>query len=87
MSNETSTLSTGKYEIELDQNGVVIFTVSERGEKQWLATVLDPETATNIVEGLILVEHKRFYRPEAAPIFNTVDVEDKPVPPFLTKGG
>jgi hypothetical protein len=87
MSNEASTLSTGKYDIEFGEKGTNIFTTdAESGQRQWMATVSDPETATKVVEGLILVEHKRFYRPEAAPVFHTVENKDKPVPPFLTKG-
>ena len=84
MSKTVSTLSTGKYTVEFDKDGTSIFTIdAQNGKKQWLASVSDPNLATIIVEGLILVEHKRFYHPEAGPTFSTD--QNKPLPPFLKK--
>ncbi len=81
---KTSTLSTGEYTIKLDENGASIFAVdANSGAQRWIAATLDPTIATNIVEGLILVEYKRFYHPEAIPVFSPE--EDKPLPPFLKK--
>jgi len=82
---EKTTLSTGKYTIELSNGPSIIYKIDEEGGKQWLCSTTDPETAMSIVEGLVLVEHKRFYHPEATP-------EIKPstgtfVPPFLKRKG
>ena len=80
-----STLTTANYHIEFDKDGTYIYTLDEKGDnKQWLASTTDPETATRIVEGLVLVEHKRFYHPETEPVFTSGD--GKPLPPFLKKG-
>lgn len=83
--NNTSTLQTGKYTIEFSSSGTAIFTIDDFGDKKWLATTTDPDTAMVIVEGLILVEHKRFYHPEANPVLR--DKENKPLPPFLIRNG
>ena len=78
---EKSTLSTGKYHIELDDGPSVIYKFDDDGNKSWVATTSDPNTAMQIIEGLILVEHKRFYHPEATP---TVTAKgNRPLPPFL----
>ena len=78
------TLSVGNYSIESEQNGFAIYAEAEIGAKDWIATALDPEVAMRIVEGLILVEMKRFYYPDSDPTFK--DQGGKPVPPFLKKG-
>ena len=71
---EKSTLSTGKYTIEFDNGPSVIYKLDDHGNKVWIASAGDPQLAMQIIEGLILVEHKRFYRPEAGP---TVTVTNK----------
>ena len=78
------TLSVGNYTIELSPGGFGIFASDDFGDRQWVATAPDPEVAMKIVEGLIMVEMKRFYHPESAPVFKTT--EGKPLPPFLKKG-
>jgi len=83
-SNEISTLKTGKYSIEFSGSGTAIFAQNEDGEKKWIATTTDPAQAMVIVEGLIMVEHKRFYHPETIPVLK--DAENKPLPPFLKRG-
>jgi hypothetical protein len=79
-----TTLSVGNYSIESETTGFVIYAETERGAKEWVAKTLDPETAMRIVEGLILVEMKRFYYPESDPTFK--DQVGNPLPPFLKKG-
>lgn len=79
--NNTPTLSVGNYTIEMASGGFGIFATDELGDKQWVATAPDPEVAMKIVEGLILVEIKRFYHPESAPVLK--GTEGKPLPPFL----
>jgi hypothetical protein len=81
MSEDKPTLSVGKYIIELAKGGFGVFATDEFGEKQWVATAPDPEVAMKIVEGLIMVEMKRFYHPESKPVLKGKD--DKPLPPFL----
>ncbi len=91
---EVSTLKTGKYSIEFSAGGTMIYAVGEGDEKEWIATVADPDTATQVVEGLILVEQKRFYHPDSAPVFTTHTEggeddsaqQQTPTPPFLKLG-
>lgn len=80
---EKTTLSTGKYTIELSNGPSIIYKIDEFGTKEWLCSTTDPETAMAIVEGLILVEYKRFYHPEAQP--NIKSTTASPIPPFLRK--
>ena len=80
---EKNTLSTGKYHIEFDNGPSIIYKFDDGGNKIWVATAPDPNTAMQIIEGLILVEHKRFYHPEATPTVTTED--SKPLPPFLKR--
>ena len=80
---EKSTLSTGKYHIEIDEGPSVIYKFDDDGNKIWVATTSDPVIAMQIIEGLILVEHKRFYHPEATPTVSVKD--DKPLPSFLKR--
>ncbi len=78
---EKSTLSTGKYFIEISDGPSVIYKFDENENKVWIASAPDPDIAMRIIEGLILVEHKRFYHPEAEP---TISVNNSvPTPPFL----
>ncbi len=71
---EKSTLSTGKYTIEFSNGPSAIYKFDDDGNKIWVASAGDPQLAMEIIEGLILVEHKRFYHPESAP---TVTMETK----------
>lgn len=84
MSNEKTTLSTGKYSIEQSSGVATIYAEDTGGNKQWVASTTDPMKAMEIVEGLVLVEMKRFYYPESVPDIKTNDAS-KPVPPFLKK--
>lgn len=68
---ETPTLRTGNYVIELSNGPSVVSRVEEKsGAKEWVCTCPDPEAAMTVVEGLILVENKRFYYPESTPNLN-----------------
>jgi len=78
------TLSVGNYSITQSAGGFGIFLSNELTEDQWVATAPDPEMAMKIVEGLVMVEMKRFYHPESAPILKGAD--SKPLPPFIKKG-
>lgn len=78
------TLSAGNYTIEIAPGGFGIFAEDDFGDRQWVATAPDPEVAMKIVEGLIMVEMKRFYHPDSAPVLKSA--EGKPLPPFLKKG-
>jgi len=81
---EGPTLSAGNYTIELAPGGFGIFVTDSLGDREWVATAPDPEMAMRIVEGLIMVEMKRFYHPDSAPVFKSN--EGKPLPPFLKRG-
>lgn len=80
-----ATLSTGKYTIELSSGATMIYKISEEGEKIWFCSTTDPSAAMDIVEGMILVEYKRFYHPEAAPKVSTAVPKENPSPPFLKR--
>jgi len=86
VSKEFATLSTGKYTINLDDKGFSIYTMDASGQKEWVASAADPQIAMNIVEGLIMVEIKRFYHPDTAPVLKPEVEEKKPLPPFLKVG-
>jgi len=77
------TLSAGKYKIELANGATQIFCEEEDGGKYWVASTTDPNKAMEIVEGLVLVEMKRFYHPESTPKISSED--SKTPPPFLRK--
>ncbi len=64
---EKSTLTTGKYTIEFSDGPSHIYTFDDNKNKTWIASAADPQLAMQIIEGLILVEHKRFYHPDSAP--------------------
>jgi len=72
---EKSTLTTGKYTIEFSDGPSNIYAFDENKNKTWIAAVADPQLAMQIIEGLILVEHKRFYHPDSAPEI-TVETKD-----------
>lgn len=88
MSNETpvqkATLSTGKYTIELSKGASAVYKIDEGGNKIWVCSAGDPQVAMEIIEGLILVEHKRFYYPDSAPKVGAAETT-KIAPPFLKK--
>jgi hypothetical protein len=81
MSEDSPTFSVGNFSIELAPGGFGIFSTNEFGGKEWVATAPDPEVAMKIVEGLILVDVKRFYHPESKPVLK--GAEGKSLPPFL----
>lgn len=83
MIDESPTLAVGNYSIELISEGFGVFNTDEFNNKERVAIVLDPEVGMRVVEGLILVDMKRFYHPEAAPVISSA--EGKPLPPFLEK--
>lgn len=83
MNEEKTRLSADKYVIEQSEHGFVIYANHELGGQEWIATASDPKVAMDIVEGLILVEMKRFYYPDSDPTF--VSGDEKPLPPFLKK--
>ncbi len=75
-------LSVGNYNIEMSSGGFAIFVTDEEGgERNWICTAADPEIAMSIVEGLVLVETKRFYYPESNPVFK--DADGGKLPSFL----
>lgn len=84
---ETKTLTTGQYTIELSDGPSQIYKLDEEGAKIWICAASDPDIAMTIIEGLILVEHKRFYHPEATPTVKMAgaEKEQKTVPLFLRK--
>lgn len=79
-----TTLSTGQYTIEVGNGPSHIFRFDEESNKHWVCSTTDPNQAMQIVEGLVLVEMKRFYYPESNPVINPEE-KDKPVPPFLKR--
>ncbi len=74
-SQEKTTLTTGKYTIEFSDGPSHIYKFDKTQNKIWVASASDPDTAMQIIEGLILVEHKRFYHPEATPNITVVPKE------------
>jgi hypothetical protein len=64
---EKATLSTGQYFIELSNGPSQVYKKETLGPKVWVCSAADPQTAMTIIEGLILVEQKRFYYPESKP--------------------
>ena len=70
-------LSVGKYTIDLDSGGCKIYSLGEGGHKSFICgEIPDPQIAMQIIEGLIMVEYKRFYYPESSPTFE--QKEEKP---------
>ncbi len=84
MSEEKTTLKYSNYTIEITETGFGVF-AEETGsqEKEWVCTAADPQVAMSIIEGLVLLEHKRFHYPDSEPTFQSGN--DKPLPPFLRK--
>lgn len=78
-----ATLKTGKYTVKIGGSAAQIFSVDEAGVEHWLASAKDLELATAIVEGLILVETKRFYHPDSVPKFSAE--VPKTTPSFLQR--
>ena len=79
---QKSTLSTGKYTIELSKGASAVYKFDDEENKIWVCSASDPQVAMDIIEGLILVEHKRFYYPESTPV---ISMEQGPSQPFLKK--
>lgn len=71
---KTGTLSTGNYVVETSDGPSPIYKIDKQGNKIWVASASDPQVAMEIIEGLILVEYKRFYYPESTPSI-TVETE------------
>jgi len=84
MLKDKNTLSTGKFHIEQTNGSACIFTEDAEGNREWIASTLDPFRAMEIVEGLLLVEMKRFYYPESTPQING-NSSGKSIPPFLQR--
>lgn len=84
---DKATLSTGKYTIELNSGATMVYKIDDLGNKVWFCSTTDPSAAMDIVEGLILVEYKRFYHPEAAPkvTSSVAPAQEAPQPPFLKR--
>lgn len=80
---EKSTLSAGKYVIDLDKGATHVYTVDEDGARTWVCATTDPKQAMEIVEGLVMVETKRFYYPQSSPDVSSSTAS--PVPPFLKR--
>ena len=81
-----TTLSADKYTIELSNGPSHIFKFDKEKQKIWIASAADPDLAMQIIEGLILVEHKRFYYPESTPNVTTeIKESSPPSPPFLKR--
>ena len=74
------TLSVGKYFIELSNGPAIVYCLDESGEKRWICSTTDPQKGMDIIEGLILVETKRFYYPETG---HKINNEESNKPPFL----
>jgi hypothetical protein len=80
---EAGALTHGKYTIDLGSGGCSVYTFKGDQKVFLCGGIADPELAMAIVEGLLLVEAKKFYAPDAA---RTVTVEDgETVPPFLKR--
>lgn len=86
------TLSVGKYTLETSSEATHIYALDDIGTKSWIASTLDPEMGMKIVEGLILVEIKRFYHPDSTPTLKMEGAEEAkkepgPEVPFLNLKG
>ncbi len=82
---ENSQLSVDQYTIDLDAAGCKIYKLGKEGQKTFICGEIgDPKTAMEIIEGLIMVEYKRFYYPDSKPTFEKDAVSPKTaVTPFL----
>jgi len=84
---KASSVRTGNYVVEFSDGPSVVYNVEPTsGHKNWVFTCPDPDAAMIVVEGLILVENKRFYYPDSGP---TVKFDEKQkeitTPNFLKK--
>ncbi len=71
MDNGPTSLRVDSYSIEQTSGGFGIYHIPTDDTKTWLATASDPEVAMRIVEGLIMVQMKRFYHPGSDPKFKS----------------
>ena len=63
-------LSVDKYTIDLDTAGCKIYKLHEEGHQTFICgEIANPQIAMEIIEGLIMVEYKRFYYPDSLPTF------------------
>ncbi len=79
----TPTLAVDKYTIDLDAAGCKIYKLQKEGQKTFICgDIGDPQTAMEIIEGLIMVEYKRFYYPDSQPTFEQKQEapEEKKIP-------
>jgi len=82
---DQGSLQHGKYTIDISAVGCSVHAIEE-GQKIFLCGgISDPELAMAIVEGLILVEAKRFYKPDAERVVTTAQAV-KNVPHFVQDG-
>ena len=71
-------LTHGKYTIDIGADGCSIYTL-EKDQKIFICGGIgDPELAMTVVEGLLLVEAKRFYRPDATRSISLAPEEKTP---------
>ena len=77
------TLTHGNYTADIGRDGCTIYVTKEDQRIFLCGGIADPELAMSIMEGLILVEAKRFYHPEAKRAVTMSDGET--VPHFLKK--
>jgi len=82
-SNDKHTLSTSRYTVEFSDGPSNVYAFGLDGKKNWVCSAASPTIAMEIVEGLVLVEHKRFYYPQNQPEVKVAI--GKPLPPFLKK--
>jgi hypothetical protein len=84
---EKKTLRTGNYTIELSDGPAVVHKLHPgTGHKDWVCTCPDIDSAMIVVEGLILVENKRFYYPESTPTMKFDEAKgDSADPSFLKR--
>lgn len=85
--NSTDTLRTGNYTVEVSNGPSVVYKIEPHsGSRAWVCTCPDPDSAMLVVEGLILVENKRFYYPESKPTLSFEETKDETeVPSFLQR--
>ena len=77
------TLTHGKYTIDIERGGCAVYAVEDDQKIFLCGGIADPELAMSLVEGLLLVEAKRFYHPEAERAVTMSDGET--VPHFLKR--
>ena len=77
------TLTHGKYTIDIDRKGCAVYLIEGEQKIFLCGGISNPELAMTIVEGMVLVEAKQFYVPEAARTVSTAG--ETSVPHFLKK--